>query len=87
VSSMGTIKRILLIFFILVLVLGWITNPLLEDLVNLKIGIFGFFGIGTYFLIKQVYPGNHSIWNVVFELFMGCLLLFVIILFFNWVFI
>ncbi|GGF26191.1 hypothetical protein GCM10010954_26490 [Halobacillus andaensis] len=56
---MEKLERIYLYFFIILLSVGWITNPLLEELLNLEIGIMGFMGVSTYLLVHYIYrKGN-----------------------------
>lgn len=59
---MDKLERVFLYFFIMVLAIGWITNPLMDRLVNLKIGIMGFFGVGTFLLFNYIYKnGNENL--------------------------
>ena len=57
---MGKVERIFLYFFILVLSLGWITNPQMDKLIKSNIGALGFFGTGTLLLLNNIYRNDDN---------------------------
>lgn len=79
---MYKVERIFLYFFIILLAIGWVTNPLIEKIINLKIGIFGFMGIGTYSIFNYIYRHSEpkTYLNFTIEFFISCLLIIVIII-------
>lgn len=81
---MFRLERVFLYFFIIFLFIGWITNPLMDNLINLNIGIFGFLGVGTFLLLFYIYrrSEHRSFLNFIIEFFISCLLIIVMILFF-----
>ncbi|SFS76607.1 hypothetical protein SAMN05444972_107108 [Marininema halotolerans] len=79
---MERIERIFLYFFSFILFIGWLTNPIMDELVKLKIGIFGFFGTGSLLLINYIYKkgdANATYLSRIIELIVGVLIFIITI--------
>jgi hypothetical protein len=77
-------ERICLYFFIFFLCIGWVTNPLMDRLVKLNIGIFGFLGLGTFLLLNFIHRNSEhkSLLNTILEIFISSLVILILLWFF-----
>lgn len=80
---MFRIERIFLYSFILFLCVGWVTNPLMDKLVKLNIGIMGLLGVGTFFLLFFIHRNSEekSVFNTLIEIIISSLFTFILLWF------